>query len=485
MNTNINSDYDRAIVANAIQILKDHGLYIKSHNLILMGDSYKYSHYLQYPENTQYISSYITSRKGGEKVLFFGLQMFIKKYFLTPITHEDIDEAKEIITTHGEPFNEDGWRYIVNRHKGFLPIHIQALKEGTFAPMNVPQVQVVNTDPRVPWLTSFVETMLLRAIWYPTSVATYSWECKQVIKNYLEETADNLDGLLFKLHDFGARGASSHESASIGGAGHLINFMGSDTIEAVVNIRNMYNEPMAAFSIPAAEHSTITAWGRSREINAYENMVDKFGGEGKLYAIVSDSYDIYNAAGNIWAKQLAEKVKNAGGKAVIRPDSGDATIVPIEVMMNLAMGVGYTTNSKGYKMLPSYFGVIQGDGVNKNSIGECLENMKKAGWSADNIAFGMGGQLLQKVDRDLYYYAMKGSAISYDGKTWEGFAKDPVGDKAKISLAGRHAVIKNGSNLITIQGHDLNDKINELEDVFIDGKLLREQTFTEIRALAN
>ena len=48
-------------------------------------------------------------------------------------------------------------------------------------------------------------------VWYPMTVATNSHYQKQIIANYLKETADNLDGLPFKLHDFGFRGVSSVE----------------------------------------------------------------------------------------------------------------------------------------------------------------------------------------------------------------------------------------------------------------------------------
>ena len=51
-------------------------------NLILNSDSYKYSHFAQYPPETQAISAYVEARPGGkhDHVLFFGLQMFLKDY---------------------------------------------------------------------------------------------------------------------------------------------------------------------------------------------------------------------------------------------------------------------------------------------------------------------------------------------------------------------------------------------------------------------
>jgi len=270
-------------------------------------DSYKFSQWNQYPKGTTHISSYIESRGGENESVFFGLQAFVKDYLLTPITMKDVDRAEKIVTAHGLPFNREGWEIIVKEHGGNLPIEIQAVPEGTVMETHNVQVQVVNTDPRLWWLTSYLETALLRAVWYPSTVATKSRKMKKVIAKYLNETSDVpvMDQLFFKLHDFGARGASSSETAMLGGMGHLVNFMGTDTFEAVEGVMAYYNtDEVVGFSIPASEHSTITSWGRENEVNAYENMLDTFGGPGKLVACVSDSFDIYAATRDLWGGVL-------------------------------------------------------------------------------------------------------------------------------------------------------------------------------------
>ncbi|MFG1490753.1 nicotinamide phosphoribosyltransferase domain-containing protein, partial [Oceanospirillum sp. HFRX-1_2] len=204
-------------------------------NFILNTDSYKTSHYLQYPQGAEVVSSYIESRGGDyAETLFFGLQAYIKETLSQPITAADIDEAEAVLTAHGLPFNRSGWQYILDTYQGYLPIDIQAVAEGSVVPTGNVLVQVKNTDANCAWLTSYIETSLLRAIWYPTTVATVSKACKNIIARYLDETADNSDGLAFKLHDFGARGASSEESAALGGAAHLINFMGTDTLSGLM-----------------------------------------------------------------------------------------------------------------------------------------------------------------------------------------------------------------------------------------------------------
>jgi len=458
-----------------------------TNNIILNADSYKASHFLQYPPNTTHVSSYIESRGGKyEKALFFGLQFFLKEYLTKPITLADVNEANEFYSLHGVPFHKEGWENIVNKHGGYLPLEIEAVAEGAVNTVKNVMAQVVNTDPECFWLTSYIETAILRAIWYPTTVATLSYYCKQTIKEFLERTADNIDGLPFKLHDFGARGASSMETASLGGAAHLVNFMGSDTLSGILAANRYYNEKMAAFSIPAAEHSTITSWGKENESKAYENMLDQFSGEGKLVAVVSDSYDLWNAIDNIWGDELKQKVIDNGGTVVIRPDSGEPIDIVLKTLQKLMLKFGYRTNSKGFKVLPDYIRVIQGDGVSPDMIRSILFNLELNGISADNLAFGMGGELLQKTDRDTLKFAMKASAVKKDG-VWNDVYKDPITDIGKRSKKGRLALVRNteGSDVESVRLDDLNGRDNLLSPVFRNGEILKDYTLSDVRERSN
>lgn len=454
------------------------------HNMILNTDSYKTSHFVQYPEGAEYVSSYIESRGGVyPATVFFGLQMFIKQYLTKPITLADIDEADEICGAHGVPFNRAGWEHILTAHKGFLPLHIEAVAEGSVVPTGNVLAQVINTDPTCAWLTSYIETALLRAIWYPTTVATVSKNCRTIIKRYLEETADNLDGLSFKLHDFGARGASSEETTAIGSLAHLVNFMGTDSLSGIIAARRYYAEPMAGFSIPAAEHSTITSWGREGEAAAYANMLKQFAGPNKLVAVVSDSYDIWNAIDNIWGGELKTQVETSGGTLVIRPDSGEPIEIVPKAVKHLMAKFGYTTNSKGYKVLPAYVRLIQGDGVCAAAIEAILAEMKKRGLSADNVAFGMGGELLQKVNRDTQKFAMKASAICINGQ-WRDVYKDPITDQGKRSKKGRLALIKENGEFKTVPANTITAQQNHLHTVYQNGAVVQEYTLAQVRAIA-
>lgn len=453
------------------------------HNLILNTDSYKASHYLQYPPHTHTISSYVESRGGHfDQVVFFGLQAFLKEYLTKPIIQSDIDEAQDVLHAHGLPFHKQGFQHILDVHGGFLPLEIEAIAEGTvLAPRHV-MLQVKNTDPACFWLTTYVETALLRAIWYPTTVATLSWHCKQIIKGFLERTSDSCANLPFKLHDFGARGVSSYESAALGGAAHLVNFMGTDTLSGILAARDYYGEKMAGFSIPAAEHSTMTAWGKEHEYGAYKNMLAQFAGEGKLVAVVSDSYDLWHAIDVLWGEQLHQDVIHNGGTIVIRPDSGNPLEVSILAIEKLMEKFGSILNTKGFKELPPFIRVIQGDGVSPETIYAILSAMVEKGLGAENIAFGMGSELLQKVNRDTLSFACKASAAQING-LWRDVYKDPMTDAGKTSKSGRLALIqceKDGYQTIRLE--DLNGRENKLIPVFREGKILREYSFQEVRA---
>jgi nicotinamide phosphoribosyltransferase len=351
-----------------------------SHNIIMLTDSYKVTHFKQYPPNTETVYSYFESRGGKyPEIVFFGLQYFIKRYLVGKVvTQAKIDQAAEMVTAHlgdSSCFNREGWDYILKEHGGVLPIIIKAVPEGTLVPVKNAMMTVENTDPKCFWLVNYLETLLVQ-VWYPMTVCTQSRFQKQVIADYLTKTGCSLDGLNFKLHDFGFRGVSSVESAAIGGAAHLVNFMGTDTMAGYVCARNYYDEPMAGVSIPAAEHSTITSWGKENEVKAFENMLTSF--PKGLVAVVSDSYDIYKACSDLWGDKLKKLIVERDGTLIVRPDSGDPPVIVVEVLEKLGEAFGTTETPKGFKLLPPYIRVIQGDGISADSLPGILDAMVAA-----------------------------------------------------------------------------------------------------------
>ena len=450
-------------------------------NLIHNTDSYKLSHFLQYPAGTEYVYSYIESRGGRfDETLFFGLQKALIELNENFPTWEDFEEAKFVAEQHGVPFNADGWKALIEL--GYWPLAIKALPEGTVVGTRNVLVGIVNTLPEFYWLPSYLEPELLRAVWYPTTVATQSFQIKQVIRRFMEATCESTDGLAFKLHDFGARGASSEESAGIGGMAHLINFMGTDTLSAIRYARRYYDSGVCAFSIPATEHSSITAWGREGEEAAYRNLLRQF--PTGTVACVSDSYDIFNAVENIWGYELRMDVTSRDGVLVIRPDSGNPVeIIPV-LLESLERRFGARVNKKGYKVLNDKVRLIQGDGVNLESIQRILEVMMAHRWSAENIAFGMGGALLQQLDRDTQKFAMKASAVRVSGE-WRDVYKDPITDAGKRSKKGVLDFIGGRTVRVEPEAFFSDNPGSGMRMVYLDGQILVRDNFETIRSRSN
>lgn len=451
-------------------------------NRILLADSYKVTHWLQYPPGTERVYSYFESRGGRfDEVVFFGLQYVLDRYLAgSVIEPAHIDQAEEFFSAHfgrSGLFHRKGWEHIVSRHGGRLPVVIRAVAEGSPVPTRNVLFTVENTDPACFWLTSYLETLLVQ-VWYGCTVATLSREMKRLIGSYLSATGDP-GGLEMKLQDFGFRGVSSVESASIGGAAHLVNFQGTDTVAGAVFAREYYGADMPGFSIPAAEHSTQTAWGREGEEAGFAHMLDRF--PTGLVAVVSDSWDVRHACRQVWGERLRDRVLERDGTLVVRPDSGEPHRIVLEVLDILGERFGVTENAKGYKCLPPQIAVIQGDGIDYEETDRILVTLKEAGWSAENVAFGMGGALLQRVDRDTQAFAFKCSQVVVDGTPRDVY-KAPVTDPGKSSKPGRLKLLRDDGGYRTVAEDAPGE--DQLIEVFRDGQIVRRHSWDEVRERA-
>lgn len=456
------------------------------HNIILQNDSYKFGHFHMLPAGTTHVYSYFEARTGAQfnKTVFFGLQYILKRYLEgRRVTPDYIREAEELAKAHFGTtdglFNRKMWEHIEKKHGGFLPIRIKAVAEGTPVEVNNVLMTVENTDPECAALTNILEDQLSHT-WYSSTVATLSREVKQMLKHYLEQTADTLDMLPFQLHDFGLRGATGLEAAGIGGAGHLVNFLGTDTVPAMTIAQKYYGAKLdgLAYSVPASEHSVMTSMGREGEQALLLSLLVKY--PTGILSLVIDSYDYKNFI--TLAAGFKDIINKRSGKVVFRPDSGDPTSTTMDVLEMLGAVFTPTVNTKGYKKLPDTVGVLWGDGLDYQAIRSILFTMRNNGWATDNIVFGMGGGLLQKVNRDTQRFAFKCSAQQRDG-VWIDIQKQPL-DSSKLSKKGRLQLSLTREGFKTEPENDSAYE-DQLTTVFENGELKNEYTFDEVRKNAS
>lgn len=548
---NNNRDNNKKTLDDFIRkVIGKYDIYQLLHNVILATDSYKLTHWTMYKQlGITGVYSYLEARSNSkfDNTVWFGLHYFLKQLEGAVITEELVNYCKPFVDAHMGPgyYNFEMWKHIATEHQGKLPIRIKAVPEGTVVPVGNVLLTIENTDPKCIALVNHLESFLLQ-VWYPSTVATVSKCVKDTIRKHIlntieeEDLPTHLSALNFMLHDFGYRGTSSTESAGLGGLAHLANFWGTDTIAGLLMGMKYYGVTGPAvngYSVPATEHSIMTSLGKKAEFTLIRTLVDEnpFG----VLSMVMDSYNIFKALkylcddkkgiANIVKERTRKQLESNGKhhapptpptKIVIRPDSGEPSeIIPellriieesdafkydpeVEDPKEKALRVRHIKGKNGQtiKMLPACFGILWGDGMNPNSVDELLKNIVSWGWGVTNFIFGMGGGLLQKVDRDTQSWAFKCCANTTDTSLnkrlimqggsnelskWKPVFKDPVTSSGtKKSKMGKLLLIKDEKNnknqtkyktiqsLLPVDGNNSTFKINPEYEFNINNDLL-------------
>ena len=454
-------------------------------NLLLLTDSYKIGgHWNMFPDNTEACHSYFEARTGSkwDDIVFFGLQACIKRHLLGQVvTQEKIDLASEICKVHlgnDKAFNRAGWQAILDEFGGRLPVVIRAVPEGSVIPVSNVLMTIRNLGgEKFKWIVGYLETLLTNYMWYGSTVATQSRDAKARVKKFLEANSDNtlVD---FFIHDFGARSVAVPEQALLGGMAHLINFKGTDTVSALYGAVRLYNADLNSlgFSVPASEHQLMSALGREGEAKMVGDLLDKY--PTGILSLVADTYNVYDFAEKICGETYREKILSRNGTLVIRPDSGDPETVMLKLASILWKKFGGTTNSKGYKVINPKVRLLWGDGINMQGVSNILGFLAVNGFAAENVAcFGIGSNLLQKVNRDDASFAFKCSAQMRDG-VWHDVYKDPI-DGCKKSKRGVLKLVKTVTGFETRTANEPGEDF--MVEVFNCGNLVKEYNFEEIR----
>lgn len=298
---------------------------------------------------------------------------------------------------------------------------------------------------------------------------------------------------------------SSLESAQTSGAGHLLSFNGTDTIPAITYLEEYYDadveKELVGSSISATEHSVMCSYGDENEFDLFKHLMTSVYPSG-FFSVVSDTWDFWKVIGEYLPK-LKKEVMNREGKVVIRPDSGDPVLILIgdpngetelerkgliECLWDI---FGGTMTRKGYKLLDSHIGAIYGDSITLDRCERIVEGLEAKGFASVNVVFGIGSYTYQYNTRDTFGFAVKATHAIVDGEERMLFKNPKTDDGTKRSQRGRVAVINENDELtlidgLTIQAYNSEFKNqDQMEDVFIDGKLVRDQSLQDIRKRIN
>lgn len=478
---------------------------------ILLVDGYKVGHVFQYPEDTTLVYSNLTarsSRTGEDRTVAFGFQYFVQEYLIRQFNEnffgQDLDDILEAYRRRMDNYLGKGavpTEHIESLWKlGYLPLCIKAVPEGTRVPLRVPMLTIYNTDPRFFWLTNMLETLLSNVVWHPITSATTAFRYRRTFEEFARKTGSALDTTVLQGHDFSFRGLTGPETAMLSGAAHLLSFIGTDTVPAIDFLEEYYgadsDKEVVGVSVPATEHSVMCMGEKGNELDTFRRLITEIYPSG-VVSIVSDTWDLWKVLTE-YVPQLKKEILARDGTVVIRPDSGDPTLILCGeeesphgeaarkgVMRILWETFGGTVNDAGYKVLDPHIGTIYGEAINPDRQVEILTKLMEQGFASSNVVFGVGSFTYQHVTRDTYGMAIKSTYGETQSRGGIPIFKDPVTDSGlKKSATGLLCVdVRWDGELVVTEGVTWEEEQKGvLQPIFLDGYARNVQTLAQIRA---
>jgi nicotinamide phosphoribosyltransferase len=473
----------------------------------LLCDYYKISHKNMYPAKTEAVYSTWTPRAsrilGVTEVVVAGHQMFLRflndhfeqNFFSRP--KEEVVAEYVRVLRHTLGVKEPDASHIADLHDlGYLPLLIKALPEGTVVPVRTPTLTIMNTLSKFFWLTNYIESLASAELWPVYTAATIAHGYRKFLDKAALRTVGSTDFVPFQGHDFSFRGMMGLSAATKTGIGHLMSFVGTDTIPAILAAEYYYGadieKELIGTSIPASEHSIQCAYEDDSEY--LRRLISDVHSSG-FVSIVSDGYDFWDVVGRV-IPSLKSLIMARDGRVVIRPDSGDPVLIvagdpngktelerkgAVEALWDI---FGGTTSAQGYKVLDSHIGIIYGDAITYERAKQIITLLEKKGFASTNVVFGIGSFTYQYVTRDTLGFALKSTACVIDGKEKAIFKNPKTDDGVKKSQKGAVAVTRDEDGRITFtDGHRIDESVpgDLLETIFQDGVLTKTESFNTIR----
>lgn len=480
-------------------------------------DGYKLSHAALYPQpgsghgdssgTTRILINY-TNRSnkympGSSHAVAFGVQAFCQRFliekwepFFAATEDEVVAEYEQTLLDYLGPNNITTDRIRALHRLGYLPLHVSAVPEGTLVPFGCAVLTVENTVDEFYWLPNYIETALSAEVWHPSTVATIALEYRELMEAWAEKTGGDLAAVDFQAHDFSMRGQTSLESAASSGAGHLLSFLGTDTMPSLDFIRRYYpgDNGWVGASVPATEHSVMCIRGEQGELDTFKHILATY--PTGIVSAVSDGYDLWKVMTEI-LPEIKDLVMARDGRLVIRPDSGD----PVDIMCGtvrdralaktpeekgvvqlLAELAGTTKTSKGFDQLDTHWGVIYGDSITIARAADTFERLAAKGFASTNVVLGIGSFTYQMVSRDSMSGAVKSTYAVVDGFPVD-IQKDPKTGEGKKSAKGRLALLRDETGEIyqVEQATPEQEAQSLIQTLWIDGRFVRAQSLADVR----
>lgn len=530
-------------------------------NAATLSDGYKLSHGKMYADGTTMVYSNLTPRSDrihkknatefyDGKLVWVGAQGAIREI------HEAFEEffkspKEKVVGRFARRMEgylggyEPAVKAISELHDlGYLPLKIKAIKEGSRVNFGIPVMTIRNTVPEFYWLTNYLETVISNLTWKVATNATIANEYRNIVEHYGDKTGTDMFTRSIQCHDFSMRGMSGPEDSARAGFGHLLSFIGTDTLPAMDYAEDYYDaDGLIAISVPATEHAVATSnilyfeqdvksvvagcEDQNTRLFAeqqfmYDLITRKF--PTGIVSYVADSFDFWAVLTDILPTLkdviLSREASNvAPGKLVIRPDSGDPVKVICgydtknlnecykgsngswyvtgtntlisEAELKGAIQVlwetfGGTITETGHKLLDGHIGLIYGDSITTKRAEEILRRLMEKGFASGNVVFGVGSYTYQCNTRDSFGFAVKATYTEVEGKGIAIF-KDPKTDSKKKSAKGLLFVGYNtdrGGNFFLqddVTREEEDSADNLLRTIFEDGKFFNVQTLADIR----
>ena len=343
-------------------------------NPLLLTDVYNLSH-TDLKEDVTFEVSHIYNRSRG--MILYGFNESVINLLNTRIEVDMVEEAQEYARKMDMIFPFDMWYDIATKERGWIPLRVQSVPDGTWIPKGTPFAQVLNTVDGYGEVVAWWEALYLHT-YFPSGCATEALQLRQ----YLEDKKLPLH----RFHSFGFRGHHSLEDAYWAGTAWNLFLTGTD------DFHTTQHTPEATIkSIPATAHKTIQQF--DDEFDGFKKAIDgavKY--KSKTVALVIDTYDP-NKVIEKMAGTLITYAKTKGVHIVFRPDSGDL----IKQSLRLWELYSYADN----------WSMIIGEGMSREKVIEYDLRLKINDFPLDRMAYGIGAGFYKHIDRDYLGHAMK------------------------------------------------------------------------------